>query len=82
MLTKCVCGVCGRSTHQGGFDANALGGLESQGQIPDLKKNKPLDVEGLPAPHPSAPCVLHEGSQGNNKPTKTYRSPYRLIMFV
>lgn len=42
-----VCEVYGSSTHQGGFDANALSGLESQGQIPDLKKNKPLGVETL-----------------------------------
>ena len=42
-----VCEVRGRLTHQGGFDANALGSLESQGQIPDLKKNKPLGVEAV-----------------------------------
>lgn len=43
----CVCEVCGSSTHQGGFDPNALCSLESQGQIPDLKTNKPLGFETL-----------------------------------
>lgn len=61
MLSKCVsvCEVCVSSAHQGGFDANALGGLESQGQIPDLKKNKPLGVETLKLPAPRHPATPH-----------------------
>lgn len=43
----CVCGVGSTSTHQGGLDADALGSLEGQGQILDLKENKRWADEGL-----------------------------------
>lgn len=46
----CVCAVCGNSAHQGGFDTNALGGLESQGQIPDLEKKQKTTTLGVETP--------------------------------
>lgn len=45
MLSLFVCVVCGSSTHQRGFDPDALGRLESKGQIPALRKNKSLAVQ-------------------------------------
>lgn len=41
-----ACGLGSTSTHQGGLNADALGSLEGQGQILDLKENKRWAEEG------------------------------------
>lgn len=47
----------GRSTHQGRPDADALSGLESQGQIPHLKRNRPHAESVSAWLHSAAPAL-------------------------
>lgn len=50
--------VCAIPTHQGRFDANALGSLKSQSQIPDLKE-KLITLSHFHATHWIA-TITHE----------------------
>lgn len=77
-----VCEVFGGSTHQGRFDANALGSLESQGQIPDLKKNKPSCVETLGDRHGASNSKNKYIYKPLQKPKTQSWTKVRLNLFV